>query len=499
MRSWSKYQKAIFSFVESGKGNAIVVAVAGSGKTTTIVDAVSRTQGSSIFLAFNKFIASELITRGVNARTFHSLTYGAVTSFKSTRQVHSDKLRMLVRKHFSGRDNEIYGSFTIKLVGLARQAGIDHLVPNVQSSWMNLVSYHDLEIENEQGVLQRGLELASDLLAYSNESPMVDFDDLLYLAVKEDLSLPKFDMVFVDEAQDTNAIQRSLLHKILHPSSRIIAVGDPAQAIYGFRGADSDSMDLIKKEFKCVELPLTVSYRCPRAVVKYAAQWVDHIEAAPRAPEGVVVELGTTWDLESFEAKDLILCRTTKPLVALGFRLLRRGIPARILGKEIGDGLRALVERQRADTTDQLRIKLAIWAEHEAFTARAKGDDSKAEVVYDKVEALYCLIDGLSENQRTIPALLNAIESLFNDNANAVTLATIHKAKGLEAPTVYWLNRSQCPQKWVSRDWQLKQEENLCYVAATRAQERLILIEDGKTKASRHDFSGSPGDLDSWS
>src|SRR6476620_11560067 len=129
-RIWSTYQKSIFSFVETGVGNAVVEAVAGSGKSTTIVEAMKCVNGSSIFLAFNKSIADELKAKGVNARTFHSLTYSPVTKFKGVRQVSMDKLRNLVDANFKGRDAIIYGAFAQKLVGLARGAGIGCLVPD---------------------------------------------------------------------------------------------------------------------------------------------------------------------------------------------------------------------------------------------------------------------------------------------------------------------------------------------------------------------------------
>jgi DNA helicase-2/ATP-dependent DNA helicase PcrA len=60
---------------------------------------------------------------------------------------------------------------------------------------------------------------------------------------------------------------------------------------------------------------------------------------------------------------------------------------------------------------------------------------------------------------------------------DAVVLATIHKSKGLEAPRVFWLGRAECPAKWAKQDWQKEQERNLCYVATTRAQEELHMIE----------------------
>lgn len=435
---------------------------------------------SAIFLAFNKAIAEELKARGVNARTFHSLTYSAVTRARKTRNIEANKLRLVMNDHMSDNDVFIYGSFITRMVGLGRQAGIGCLVQDTELAWIDIMNYHDIELENEEAELGKALELCSDLLTWSNADSRVDFDDLLYLAVKDGIVLPKFDFVFVDEAQDTNAIQRAILRKIIHDKSRIIAVGDPSQAIYGFRGADSNSLELLAEEFECKRLPLTVSYRCPVAIVEHARQWVNNIEAAPGAKEGEVVDLGSKWKLAEFLPDDLIVCRTTKPLIVMAYKFLRERIPAHIMGREIGQGLIALIKKLNARGIDQLIIKLGKWQERECEKAIAKKQEARAQTIEDKGEALMFLIDSLQETERTIPALVGVIESLFSDKANAVTLATIHKAKGLEAKRVFWLNHA-AKFKWARMDWQQKQEDNLRYVATTRAQESLFLIEEQKT------------------
>lgn len=479
-RVWSTYQEEIFRFVTFGKGNAIVEAVAGSGKSTTIVECVKRlpVATSSVLLAFNKAIAEELKAKGVNAKTFHGLTYSAVTRFKNVRTVETNKLRMLVDANCKGNEARIYGTFIQRLVGLGRQVGIDALIADTPDAWLDIITYHDLELENEEGNLPRAIELASELLGWSNAAPMVDFDDMLYMPVREGLTLPKFDVVFVDEAQDTNAIQRALLRKILKPTSRVIAVGDPAQAIYGFRGADSTSLDMIAEEFNCEKLPLTVTYRCPKAVVKYAQTWVDHIQAAPGAPEGIVETLGAKWKPETFKAGDLVVCRTTKPLVALAYRLLKARVPVRIMGKEIGQGLKSLILKMKAADLRTLETKLEAWKEREVQKAIAKRNDAKVEQIEDKFDCIVYLCDSLDENSRTIAGLMAVIDTLFSDVGAAVVLATGHKSKGMEADTVYWLNRSACPSKWARQPWQQQQESNLCYVIATRAKKALYLIEE---------------------
>ena len=480
-RKWSPFQMAIFDFVENpDAGNGIVEAVAGSGKSTTIEHAIKRAKGSTIILAFNKAIADEMKARGVNARTFHSLTYSPVCASRGARQVDMDKLHNLCKANFSGNDMFMYGTFAKRMVGLARQVGIGCLVPDKENAWYDICAHHDIEPEHEEADLGRGIELSRKLLELSNAAKSVDFDDMLYLSVKDGISLPKFDFVFVDEAQDTNAIQRAILRKILRPGGRLIAVGDPAQAIYGFRGADNHSLGLIGKEFNCTRLPLSITYRCPASVVKYAQQWVSHIQAADNAPEGKVEAIKAGWKLDIFVPGDLIVCRKAAPLLNLAYRFLRERRPATILGREIGQGLAMLIRKMNAPDIDALQVALFAYEEREVEKAQAKGDEAKVEALLDKVGAIRVLADSLEETNRTVQGLLQTLDQLFSNKAGAVLLATIHKSKGLEADNVYWLGRDECPAKWARQDWQRQQEVNLCYVATTRAKKALYTFSLGE-------------------
>jgi superfamily I DNA/RNA helicase len=475
-RVWSPYQQALFDDAANGQGNRIVRAVAGSGKTTTGVEMCARLRGSHIYLAFNKAIATELSSRGVNGRTFHSVCYGIVTKHKGVASVTADKLKQLCRDTMKGRDLILYGNFAERLVGLARNAGIGCLVPDVEQAWVDLCEHHDLEPEHDDASFGRGINMARALLEASNESDMVDFDDLLYFAVKDGLVLPRFDNVFVDEAQDTNAIQRALIRKMMKEGTRLFAVGDEAQAIYGFRGADSDSMELLKQEFDCVDMPLTVTYRCPTAVVAYAQQWVSHLEAAPGAPEGEVVQVDDRWTPSTFVANDLVVSRTTAPIIGMAYKLLRARVPCYVLGREIGEGLKALIKKMDALNLEMLEVRLNDWCRRESQKALAKQDDAKLASIQDKTQAILCLVEGLGESDRSIPKLLQVIDALFANKADAVVLCTIHKSKGLEADRVFWLNYHKCPAMWARQPWQQQQEKNLCYVATTRAKKSLFLI-----------------------
>lgn len=477
-RVWSPYQNNIFAFIrDPNAGNAVVEAVAGSGKSTTIVEGMKEARGSTIFLAFNKAIADELKKKGVNARTFHSLVFGPVMSARRQQNPEMNKLRLLCQEKMTDTEFRLYAAFAQKLVGLARGMGIGCLIQDTEMAWIEICEHHDIEPEHEDADFKRAIELSRSLLDWSCADRRVDFDDMLYFAVKDGLVLQKYDFVFVDEAQDTNPIQRAILRKIMHERSRLVAVGDPAQAIYGFRGADSESLGMIAAEFNCKTLPLSISYRCPTSVVNYVRQWVSHIEAAPGAKEGLVEHLGTTWAPEFFKAGDLVVSRKTAPLITTAFKFIRANVPVVVMGREIGQGLKALIKKMKARDVDHLSERLDDYRAREVQKALAKMDDAKVEAITDRVECIQFMIEGLKEGYRTIADLERGIDYLFADKAHAVIFATIHKSKGLEAPRVFWLGRAECPAKWARKDWQRQQEVNLCYVAGTRAMEALYTME----------------------
>jgi DNA helicase II / ATP-dependent DNA helicase PcrA len=195
------------------------------------------------------------------------------------------------------------------------------------------------------------------------------------------------------------------------------------------------------------------------------------------------------WTEKTFAARDLVVCRTTKPLIKSAYKLLKAGIPAQIMGKDIGEGMVRLVKKMNAKGIDALVEKLGVWTAREVERAIAKKQESKAESIQDKTDCVLFLIDALPETDRTVPELIERIEYLFSTVADAVTFATIHKAKGLEADRVFWLNSSECPSKWARQEWQKKQEANLCYVAATRAKSELVLIELPRDKGNREELA----------
>ncbi len=513
----SPYQQNFFTWVRDGRGSCILVAVAGAGKSTSIQEALALIpeERSVHVFVFNAPIAKEwkerlarLVERegrpfrGVRTSTFHSAGFAAVCKRlgKRPQEVETDgrKLQKLVREWLGEAEQELYGDFICKLVGFAKGEGIGALTPDAEDRWYALIQHHDLYLDADEADEVRAVQLARELLRRSNEAAQtgfIDYDDQLYLVILWRLRLWQNDWVFVDEAQDTNPVRRAIAKLALRPGGRLVAVGDPRQAIYGFTGASHDALDLIKREFNCVELPLTVSYRCAQAVVRQAQTIVDHIEAAPTAIEGSVSHLILAEALRVLDNHDVVLCRQTAPLIELAYDLVAKGVGCAVLGRDIGTGLVNLIRKTRARWIDPRNVdadtglgdgtslieRLRAYREREVAKFTAKGEEQKAEAVTDRVACVTVVIDHLPENARTIAALVAKIEGMFSDTNGVLMLSTIHKAKGREWRRVGVLRPDLMPSKWARQEHQYLQELNLQYVAYTRAMEELIFITPGGT------------------
>ena len=483
----SPQQSTFFDWILNGDGSCVLEAVAGSGKTTTLIHALELMNGSIFFGAYNKKIAEEIKARApkkdrLTISTMHAAGFNMWRRVAGRVTVESNKCRNIFRDACIKYPNyRPFESQVLALVSYAKQAAIGVLKPmNDLQAWIDLIEHFDIDCLEEDSLV---IALARKTLLRSIEQDMqlVDFDDMIYAPLYHKVRSFEYDWVLLDEAQDTNAARRALALLMLKRGGRLVAVGDRHQAIYGFTGADADSLDLIAAAVNAKLLPLTVTYRCPKAVVAYAQQYVSHIHAHESAPEGIVRNFTGERLTKEVKPGAAILCRFNAPIIKLVYQFIADGIPAKVEGREIGAGLKALARRWKIKTFAALLNKLDDHCDREVSKYRAKEQESKAVAVEDKVACLKILITRVTNLNphaaNPIEALCDEIDSLFSDNVgdNVVLLSTIHKSKGREWNTVYWLQTG--PSKWARKDWELEQENNLCYVAATRAKQQLVLTQ----------------------
>jgi superfamily I DNA/RNA helicase len=340
------------------------------------------------------------------------------------------------------------------------------MIHNNKALYEGIVDHHGITPSSKDGSIDRAIELAMLVVEKAAiTKDVIDFDDMLWMPVMANARFYRNNRVFVDELQDTNPLQLEIAARALSPSGQFVGVGDPNQAIYGFRGADSDAFWTVADRMSAKVMSLPICYRCPTSVIEAAQLLVPDIQAAPGAIEGSVETYGENEDF-SITDFDAILCRNNAPLVKACYTFIKQRIPAYILGKDTAKSLCYLIDKMECLTLDELDQALEAYFQRELESANSKGHATKAGMLSDQEECMAVFFEMLPENCRTIAGLKRQIESLFSDkNEDGILLSTIHKCKGREWNTVGILDRHLMPSKYAIKDWQKQQEANLEYVA----------------------------------
>jgi len=481
--TFSPYQEAIFDFIKTGKGNAVVNAVAGAGKTFTITNALSMIpkDKSVLFIAFNKHIKEELVAKvkklgitNVDVKTVHSYGAGALWfNFKSKMDV--DKSWKVIDMLFPTWkiDKDVQKGYVGRVKRLVELAKLT--LAETPEELYNIALRHDIELLN--GEVTHAIQV-KELTDKNTRSH--DFNDMLYFPVKHNLKCRQYDWVFVDECQDLSTCAQELMKKAIKKNGRFVAVGDPHQCIYGFAGADVNSFNKLTGLPNTVTLPLSMTYRCAKAITEKAQTLVPHIECLPDAEDGLVRYDGK---LEEIQEGDLILSRVNRPLVTLCLQMLGEGKKAFVKGRDIGVNLANMLKKtgqqdfaKAMERIEMLRQRM-IEKQIKHGSTREEAEDSVVVQTYnEKLGALDALGEGLISTQ----SVVDRIYEIFADDKEGIILSTVHKAKGLEADKVMIVEPSKMPAPWVKQKWEMDQELNIQYVAYTRAKRELVIIQESE-------------------
>lgn len=475
----SKYQEAIFGFVKGDNGNAIVQAVAGSGKTVTLVKSLEFTPPSAdvAFVAFNKHIVKELEERApshVHVSTLHSL--GLKNAVNHLADGDYKKLNVNEYKLYDIWDDLIdpyqrsieLKPNAIKLVNLLKATLKE---PN-QETIDSIVDHYGIEVN---GDAEKIYPLTTELYQRSvADKSQIDYTDMIHWAAIGDIPCHQFDFLFIDEAQDFSDAQLQMALRSIKPNGRAIGVGDSKQAIYSWAGAGIDSMEQAQKFLNATSLPLSICYRCHKGAIRLAQQLVPHIEWREDAPEGIVDTLSELPD--TIQAGDMVLCRTNAPLVSPCFTLIRKGIKATIRGRDIGNGLVAMLTRAEKKVGKQVNDVLNYlqrYVQQECAKLIRMRKEVRAASLQDQLETIFVL----SEDCQATGDIKRKIQQVFSDEKQAVTFSSVHRAKGLESERVFILRPDLLPFPKAEQDWEIQCERNVKYVALTRPKQALYFVE----------------------
>lgn len=494
-------QLAIFD-AAAKSASMMVVAFAGTGKTTTIEHAAQYLpKRPTLGIAFNKRIQVELESRlpdNFTVKTMNGLGHGALAKAVGGRLiVESNKIGGLVTdvsKQFGYDriDTETWTNVR-KLVNMARQIGlvpsgmhVTGLIRDDDEVWEELADSDLIELNGD--VLAMARETLRQSINQGLKQRIIDYDDQIYLSTIFSGLYTKYGTVIVDEAQDLSPLNHLQVRKSLLPNGKLIVVGDPRQAIYAFRGADSASMGNMRKlREEWIDLPLSVTFRCPKVVVARQQNHAKGYVAAEANIEGTFTRFDDNWTWGQVEelAKGrsiAVLCRNNAPIISLAFKLIRDMIGVNVLGRDIGKNIANLLKKicgkNMSKDIPSCLDDIERWASIEIRNARAKEKDEKIAQITDRQECMLAVIEaGQAEN---LGHAVELITALFADSHGKVTLSTGHKAKGFEWNTVVHLDPWRIPSKYAKQaqergdDIQMEQELNLKYVIETRAQENLI-------------------------
>lgn len=487
MKNPSKYQQDIFNAVITTNSSIAVKAGPGAGKTSTIVEASKMIKygKSAIFVAFNKSIVKELkekLPPGVDCMTMHSLgTKCIFNHYPGEKKIKDDKQIQFIIPFYEDRNPrekwvKIYQ--VDRIMKLARATMSEPSIESIE----RLCDVYALDIEEDE--IKVAVKALKKLYNYNDDvdryNITIDFQDMIEKCVRnKEIKMPQYDYVFIDEAQDLSKLDQLFVNRLVkRPFGRKIVVGDPKQSIYGFRGSDPTSFESFVNEPNTIQLPLSISYRCSKNIVKQAKEVYDDIEPYENNEDGVV----RNGRIEEIQEGDMVLCRNTRPLVSVYLQLLEQEKKAIIVGKDTEKGLLSMLTHfESSDSTEVAlpRLQGILDKIHENLKARGIVNPTthpRYVQAQEKVEILKLIF----RLKSTIFEVEKFIETVFDEDREGIRLMTIHKSKGLENERVFVIEtfdrQPLIPSKYAITPDQLRQERNLRFVAYTRARKELVKL-----------------------
>ena len=483
----------------------------GTGKTTKLINYVKTFYklGTPLdkigYFAFTTKAANEAVDRMLEAypklqrknlkhfRTLHSLAFNRLGMKKS---------EVMQDEHYEDIGKKLGIEVTIYSDGQESTGFVDS-----DSEYFNLINaarIKEITIQEEYNTGMYSYELEKNLLHildaevdnYKTSFKLRDFTDMIEQFNVSELC-PKYDIVFIDEAQDLSPVQWKMVDIIRQNSKYVILAGDDDQAIYGWAGADVKKFQNISTK-KDIILPQ--SYRVPKHVQSIAHKILERIPAErrirkhwkAREEEGFVDHITSIEDVPLSEGDWLILARTNDRLNKIKPILKDMGIYFQIKGRK---SFKATLFRsilnytrwQKGELLSLSEVKDIIECTGMDFTPTEEKMYDLADLTYDKTVNWFDVFVGDYEECLYIRKILSSGEKLSKDAR--VQLSTIHSAKGGEATNVLLiLDNTKTIREAVDKSLEKEDEENrVWYVGVTRTSQNLYIMA-AKKEAKGYDI-----------
>ena len=490
MKPTEEQEEISEGFVDLRDGETLkAIAFAGAGKTTTLKDCAIKRKQRGIYLAFNQSIAEEARNKlgrtKCDAKTMHGLAFGAMRDIMDKPAQLNAKtiIESEVMNRFHIPTLKGWGAYRVAaaasrtMAAFAASDGEQFDVKHAESALIEALGDPDFIASEEKSELVRDtIEKLSEPLKLIAERYWVDcmeqglFSHDMYLKmidINDDLrhrAFARYKYLMIDEAQDINPVQRSIITKTGLP---ILAVGDPYQQIYSWRGAENALQQLPGKE-----LYLTKSFRFGDNIATVARHILASIPGG--GPEQQLVG-GGPGDVSKHEGpQGAVICRTNIGMLDEAIKYLNKGY------------------RVQVDNVQGLLIDaLSAQALHNGDTDKVKSPELKQFDTWEELE--------VAAEEGADPGLLKLVnlvrthripdvERLANHQKNVsetpqIVVYTGHRSKGLEFPAVQlgddWPDINSMKARYKAAE--MKSEKhvtlareafNTLYVASTRAMLR---------------------------
>lgn len=304
--------------------------------------------------------------------------------------------------------------------------------------------------------------------------------------------------IICHNCQDLSTIQLFLLKFIKRKNGRYVYIGDFHQSVYGFAGSSCHSCESIKNLFAPItEFDLPICYRCAKSHLKMVNKLFDiPILPCPDAPEGTITTIDKSDVRKYIKPGDFIISRKNKWLANVIIDLAKNNIPVYLEDKDFVNNIVKQVDKIKADNLRELNTLIKQKVEDcekelEKTVASKKITDAEKETVVtstnselDGLSFIWTILDGYRKinPDGTIMKFKVYMKRVLNviPNKDSVRISSVHKAKGLEADTVFVLNEGKvCFDPRNSFDLN-QQEKNLSYISLTRAKTNLYLVRESE-------------------
>ena len=517
--------------VEAVRGPVVILAGAGSGKTTTITRRIAWQVATGTFAApellavtFTDKAAGEMRSRlarlgvdGIRARTFHASALQQLHYFgRGPGGVLPSKALML--RHLANSLPRPYRFRPAADIATELEWAKNRRIPADR--------YEELAAERSAAPLPPDL-MGRIYREYERRKAgrgLVDFEDLLELCIRmydEDANaLAEFRSrcraITVDEFQDVNLLQSVLLERWLGPRDELCVVGDDYQAIYGFTGASPQHLLRMRDRFsEATVVTLEDNYRSTPQVLALANELTPRLGGAPKTLRAVRPD-GPEPDVRPCASRDeetAFVLERIKALasegvpydeIALLFRLNARSEPweealadaelpyqvrgGPFLARPAARRLRQVLGGSSSTAVaDEVR-RAAVdegWAQGEELERVGEAEATRQHDLGSLVALARQLDDGI----RTVASFFAELDARFGEGSDGqgVHLLTYHRAKGLEFDAVFLpaLEERELPVRQAKTEDAVAEERRLLYVGITRAKRHLALTWSAEAKPSR--------------